>query len=366
MKIAFYAPMKPPDDPVPSGDRRMGQLLVRALTLAGHEVELASRLRARDGVGDRAAQERIRLRARRSAVRLVAHYKANRPDLWFTYHLYHKAPDWLGPHVARVLRIPYVICEASFAPKQDGGAWDIGHAQAELALRRADAVINLNSNDAACVAPLLKPGARMVALRPFLDPAPYRGARAANPAPVLLTVAMMRDGDKLASYRLLAAALAKLDDLDWSLVVVGDGAARGEIETLFGRRARFLGEVAEARLPAIYAGADLYVWPAVREAYGMAILEAQAAAVPVVAGDCGGVPDIVRDGATGLLARDGDAEDFAAKLRALLTDPARRAAMGARARETVEAEHSLAAAAAALEGVLADVRRAPAAARRAG
>jgi glycosyltransferase involved in cell wall biosynthesis len=197
----------------------------------------------------------------------------------------------------------------------------------------------------------------MVHLRPFLDPAPFAAPHATNKTPRLLAVAMMRDGDKLASYRLLAEALARLDDLDWTLTVVGDGRARAAIEPLFGKRAKFLGAVSEARLPAIYAAADIYVWPAVREAYGMALLEAQAAGLPAVAGNVGGVPDILRDGETGLLARDGDAEDFAAKLRLLLTDPARRAAMGARARETVAAEHSLASAAATLDAVLRDVRR---------
>ena len=357
MKIAFYAPMKPPDDPTPSGDRRMAQLLIRALALAGHDVGLASRLKARDGLGDRAAQEAIRGRALKSAVRLVAHYKADRPDAWVTYHVYHKAPDWLGPHVARALHIPYVVCEASFAPKQEGGRWDMGHTQTEMALRRADAVVNLNSNDAACVAPLLKPGAKMVALRPFLDPAPFALPRAANETPMLLAVAMMRGGDKLASYRLLAEALARLHDLEWRLMVVGDGRARHEIEQLFGGRAKFLGAVAEDRLPAIFAAADIYVWPSVREAYGMALLEAQASGLPAVAGNVGGVPDILRDGETGLLVRDGDAADFAAKLRALLVDPARRAAMGARAREVVAAEHSLAAAATTLDGVLRDLVR---------
>jgi glycosyltransferase involved in cell wall biosynthesis len=221
-----------------------------------------------------------------------------------------------------------------------------------MAIRRADAVIGFNSNDSACVEPLLKPGARMIALRPFVDQESFDRPRAANPTPVLLAVAMMRDGDKLASYRLLAESLATLADLDWRLTVVGDGPARREIARLFGRRARFLGEVAETRLPEIYAAADIYVWPAVREAYGMALLEAQAAGLPAVAGAVGGVPDILRDGETGLLAREGDAADFAAKLRTLLTDPARRTAMGARARAVVAAEHSLVAAAATLDGIM--------------
>ena len=47
----------------------------------------------------------------------------------------------------------------------------------------------------------------------------------------------------------------------------------------------------------MYAAADLYVWPAVREAYGIALLEAQAAGLPVVAGREGGVAEVVADGA---------------------------------------------------------------------
>jgi glycosyltransferase involved in cell wall biosynthesis len=356
MKIAFYAPMKPPDDPVPSGDRRMARLLLRALALAGHEVGLASRLRSRDGAGDLAVQERIRARALASARRLVAHYKENRPDLWFTYHAYHKAPDWLGPSVSQVLRIPYVICEASYAPKRAGGKWDMGHLQAEMAIRRADAIIELNSNDDACVRPLLKPGAQIVALRPFLDPEPFALPRVTNRVPNLLAVAMMRPGDKVASYRVLADALSRLRDLEWTLTIVGDGPMRHEVESLFRPlgRAKFVGEVAPDKLPALYATADIFVWPAVREAYGMALLEAQAAGCAAVAGDGGGVGDILRDGETGLLAREGDAETFAARVRDLLENPERRNSMGARARNVVATEHSLSDAAARLDRVLQD------------
>ena len=46
MHVAFYAPMKPPDHPVPSGDRRMARLLMQALAHAGHRVVLASRFRS--------------------------------------------------------------------------------------------------------------------------------------------------------------------------------------------------------------------------------------------------------------------------------------------------------------------------------
>ena len=66
---------------------------------------------------------------------------------------------------------------------------------------------------------------------------------------------------------------------------------------------RCVGALPAAALPEIYAAADLYVWPACNEAYGMALLEAQAAGVPVVAGAEGGVPDIVADGSDRHAAR---------------------------------------------------------------
>ena len=77
---------------------------------------------------------------------------------------------------------------------------------------------------------------------------------------------------------------------------------------------RFAGAVPHAELPAIYASADLYLWPAINEAYGMAFLEAQAAGLPVVAGRTGGVPAVVADGVTGVLTPIGDAAAFAAAI----------------------------------------------------
>ena len=102
---------------------------------------------------------------------------------------------------------------------------------------------------------------------------------------------MMRHGDKLDSYRLLAASLAMLSDLDWSLDIVGDGEARGEVAAALaplGPRVRWRGALDEAGVADALANSDLFVWPAINEAFGMALLEAQASGLPVVAGASGG------------------------------------------------------------------------------
>lgn len=358
MRIAFYAPMKPPTHPVPSGDRRMARSFMALLTDLGHEVELASPFRSYDGSGDRHRQARLERLGRRLAARCLRH--GRRPDLWFTYHLYHKAPDWLGPTVADALGIPYVVAEASLAAKRMHGPWASGYAASRAAIVRADLVLAMTAHDLPALREAV-PSDRLLLFPPFLNAAQFATAPQSprTDAPTLLAVAMMRADVKRESYRLLAVALSELADLPWRIEIVGDGEARGEIAAMFapfGDRVRMRGVVPLAGLPPIYASADLYVWPALNEAYGMALLEAQAAGLPVVAGREGGVPDLVVDGTTGLLAEPRSAPAFAVAVRTLLRDPARRRAMGAAARERVLAHHDLPAARSRLAAAFAGLR----------
>lgn len=354
MKIAFYAPMKPPTDPKPSGDRQMARLLMKALTMAGHKVTLASSLRSRDGKGDPHQQEIIRNRAQRRAVKLIESWRqhpAQRPDLWFTYHLYYKAPDWIGPMVADALAIPYVVAEASLAPKRADGPWALNYQGAVRAVERADRIISLNPHNDTCVAAHLGGSGRFIPLRPFLDLSPYapvKQDRDSNET-ILITAAMMREGDKQRSYTVLAESLSRLPSENWRLKIIGDGPARSGIEPMFrkiaGGRVEFLGRRKPAEIPAILATADIFVWPAIGEAYGMALLEAQAAGLPVIAGNSGGVSRIVRDGVTGLLTPPGDSAAFADAVTRLIKTPDQRRKMGNEALTITARDHSLAGAA---------------------
>jgi len=361
MRIAFYAPMKPPGHRVPSGDRAMARLLMATLTGMGHEVTLASTLRCYDGSGDGARQHELARRAIGEAGRLAQDWAAAPPGLWFTYHLYHKAPDHLGPRVAGALGLPYVVAEPSVAPKQRRGPWAAGFALSLAALARADALLPVTSEDADGLAAAGIPAERIVPLPPFLDTGPHERVRRApqrqrlaarwelDPErPWAVVVAMMRAGDKLASYRVLARALPRMGE-DFELIVVGDGPCREEVAGLLGSRARLVGRVAPRALPGLLGACDLFLWPAVNEAYGMALLAAQAAGLPVVAGRARGVPEIVTHGSTGLLTPEGDAAAFADAALSLLGDARRRAAMGAAAAEHIRTHHGIAAAEQALE-----------------
>jgi glycosyltransferase involved in cell wall biosynthesis len=152
----------------------------------------------------------------------------------------------------------------------------------------------------------------------------------------------------------LASTFRQLTDLPWRLVVAGDGSARREIEAALESaapgRACFLGTLAARELAEVYAACDLYAWPAVNEAYGMAMLEAQAAGLPVVSCATRGVPDVVVDGRTGVLVKDENL--LADALRPLLVDPGRRASLGRNAAAFIAAERSIEAAAARLKRLL--------------
>ncbi len=375
MRIAFYAPMKPPDHPVPSGDRHLARLLLRALRHSGHTPELISRFVSRDGAGDPERQARLKALGEKLATRLIRRLTARppeaRPEAWFTYHVYHKAPDWIGPTVADALGIPYIITEASSAPKRAGGPWDIGYRGANAAIARADAILTLNSDDWDCLQPIATPPVLHRRMFPFVDADPFTTATARrgnlrdalvrdtgwpDDTLILLAVGMMRAGAKQGSYVQLNDALAQLPGDNWRLIVAGDGPQRAEIETLLEAtapgRIRFLGALPPDRLAEIYALADILVWPAVDEAFGIALLEAQAAGLPVVAGKARGVPDIVGAGVTGLLPAAGDPDAFAAAVQRLMDDRDLRTGMGAAAARRVRAKFDLPTAAAMLDSTL--------------
>ncbi|MFH1804502.1 MAG: glycosyltransferase family 4 protein [Pseudomonadota bacterium] len=345
MRIAFYAPLKPVDHPVPSGDRLMARLLVDALKMAGYEVDISARLRSRVVDGSGVRQARLAELGGKLAARLLRRYQSGflpRPDIWFTYHLYYKAPDWIGPLVARELGIPYVIAEASHAPKRATGPWAASHHAVERSLKQAGAIISLNRADMACLEQVCDP-AKLHFVPPFIPVADWVGPRLVGDksGPVrLVTVAMMRGGDKLASYRVLANALQMLpQDRPWSLTIIGDGPARSDVERLFAGftagQIHFAGQCDRATTRHWLWQSDAFVWPAVNEAYGMALLEAQAAGLPVIAGDSGGVSGIVVDGVTGWLVPVGDASALsfcvahALANRTLLRETGQRAALKA-------------------------------------
>jgi glycosyltransferase involved in cell wall biosynthesis len=360
--VAFYTPLKHPDEPEPSGDREIARGLVRALRTGGYAPELASRLltwRRRFDPGDVVRVER---RAAAVAATLVRRYRrrpaAARPRLWMSYQNYYRCPDLVGPVVATALDVPYVLVDAALSSSSRRTAFRPWVSAARLAVRRADLVFAMSSRDVPRLTALR--GRRFAAERiRLLPPAVDTGRYAASPetrarhraalasrvaagdGPLLLCVAMMRAADKLDSYRLLAEALAGVP-APWRLVVVGDGPDRAAVEAALGRlppeRVALAGAIEPAALPALYLGADLFVFPGRGEALGLVYLEAAAAGLPVVA--CAGPGPAAMVAPGGSVLAEPTAPALGAAVAALLADPPRRAAMGEAGQRWIAAERS--------------------------
>jgi glycosyltransferase involved in cell wall biosynthesis len=359
MRIAFYAPLKPPGHPVPSGDRTVARLLMRALRAGGHEVTLASAFRSYSATPDSARLAALRGQGAAIRAGLLTRYRdIGPPELWFSYHPYYKAPDFLGPGIAALLGIPYVTAEASHAAKRRADAWAPWQAAVEPGLRQAALHFCPTPRDRAGLATLLGADAPLFMLPPFLDSTaiPRPPMRPETSEVRLVCVAMMRQSNKRDSYLFLAEALHGLDALPWRLDIVGDGPAEAEIAAAFApfgpERVRLRGQLTESELQQSLAEAHLFVWPGVREAYGMSFLHAAAMGVPALATHDGGVPAVVVHGRTGLLTPAGDVAAFRAALARLIGDHALLHRLGREAAIFARRERSLAGAARLLSAAL--------------
>ena len=117
-------------------------------------------------------------------------------------------------------------------------------------------------------------------------------------------------------------------------VVAGDGELREQLERqAAGSRVRFLG--ARDDVPEILASLDVFAFPSLFEGLCVAVIEAQAAGVPVVATPVGGIRETVVDGETGLVVPTRDPPALAAAIRRLLEDRPAAEAMAAEAKRRV-------------------------------
>jgi len=122
-------------------------------------------------------------------------------------------------------------------------------------------------------------------------------------------------------------------------LIVGDGPLRNHLVSYLEKMNLtsnfvFLGDVSESALPALYSCADVFVLPSIQEGQGIALLEAQATAKPIVAFDVGGVREAVLDKETGLLVKP-DSRELAEAIMKLLVSWSLREKLGCRGREFV-------------------------------
>ncbi|SQD78141.1 glycosyltransferase family 4 protein [Moritella yayanosii] len=388
--IAFYAPLKSPLHPTPSGDRKIARLFIQALEQGGYHVELASQLRSFDKNGDSQRQQRFIALAKKEATRIMRRWQKQdfSPQVWFSYHLYYKAPDLIGPIICRTLNIPYIIAEASWAEKRAQGSWALYHQQVAIGLKLASNVICINPKDKIALTDFYsqwRQGSHspLVSLNLFIDdrcvndnnfPVINEYSQVTDSLnrnrnrqsladqygldsnlPWLITIAMMRSGDKYHSYQQLSAVVESLQR-PYQLLIIGDGVMQAEVRSIFAshQQVKFAGALENSQIRQLLPHFELLVWPAINEALGMIFLEAQQAGVAIVAGDQGGVSSIVKHNVTGVLVDAHNAQLMSVTIDELLSDPARLTVMQQAAKHYVTQHHSIAASAEQLNLVIQD------------
>lgn len=162
-------------------------------------------------------------------------------------------------------------------------------------------------------------------------------------APVVGTAGRIT-GQKGLEFLIQAAVLLGPAFPDLRVVLVGDGEERSTLEKQARSvgvedRVHFLG--VRMDIPDLLGAFDIYALPSRWEGLPMAVLEAMAAGLPVVASGVGGLPTAIRDGQEGLLVPPEDPAALAAALERLLADPELRRRMGSAAKQRYEADFTL-------------------------
>jgi glycosyltransferase involved in cell wall biosynthesis len=271
--------------------------------------------------------------------RLVRLVRAEHPDLVHVHS--RRGADLFGGLAAAIAGVPAVLTR-----RVDAGEprW-----LARLKYRPYAAVVVLSRAIEAQLTAAGVDDARLVRIPSAVDTGRYRPEPAARERVLsafglpdnALVVAVVAQLIERKGHARLLAVLPELARAEPRMRVLCFG--RGPLEQRLAREidARGLAEIVtlagfRTDLPRLMPGFDLVVHPAEREGLGLALLEAAAAGVPVVACAAGGVPEVVENGVTGALVPVGDAAALRAAVGRLLAAPDERARLGAAARVRAE------------------------------
>ncbi len=198
------------------------------------------------------------------------------------------------------------------------------------------------------------------------------GGRSKKVPPVVLTVARLDARNRYKGVDTLLRAWQRVHQRLRlaELVVVGDGSDRKRLEDLtrslgLVETVRFAGRVSDEELAELYGSAVAFALPArvsmgsrpMGEGFGIVLVEAAAAGLPVIAGDVGPVPEVVVDGETGILVDPEEGTAVADAIIRLLEDPEACQRMGDAGRERVAKHYSYEAFRAGVAGLLDSLAR---------
>lgn len=331
------------------GGERQVAGLIRHLARRGHENVLAAAASSRLAAMVPAADARLRPLSIRNDLDVLAALRLRRlvavesPHvLHFHTSRAHAMSPWLRRYAPRAI----ATRRMDYAPRR--GAWtDL------LYNRSVAAVVAISDEVRRRLVDAGVRGERIAVIRSGVEPPPglpgpagRAAARARFDIGEELAIGIVAALERRKGHDVLLRALAALDaeTSPWRCLVCGGGSQREALVRLaadLGVTAGvcFLGE--QPQVTDVLAALDVFVMPSRHEGLGVALLEAMAMALPVVASAVGGIPEAVEPGRTGLLVPSDDPVALAAALGELGRDRQRALRMGAAGRERVLAEFSM-------------------------
>jgi phosphatidylinositol alpha-1,6-mannosyltransferase len=192
------------------------------------------------------------------------------------------------------------------------------------------------------------PAAKIRVFPNTLDPH-WKSPRAVNNSecepPVLLSVSRMNTEDRYKGIdsviRSLPSVVEQVGPIDYRIVGQGDDMPRLKALAAglgVSRYVKFLGGVEDSELRKEYQGCSLFIMPSKKEGFGIVFLEAMAYGKPVIGGDHGGTPSVIKDQETGLLVDNSDVEGIACNIIMLLKDDLMRKRLGEAGRKRLDDE----------------------------
>jgi GalNAc-alpha-(1->4)-GalNAc-alpha-(1->3)-diNAcBac-PP-undecaprenol alpha-1,4-N-acetyl-D-galactosaminyltransferase len=222
------------------------------------------------------------------------------------------------------LNIPTIVCEHTYPGASDANK--IWQFIMKRSYRYADLVTVLTQN-AVPFYPVAQGYRTIVMPNPVLTPSAVVATERLLPAPSLIAIGRLAP---CKGFDLLLRAFHQIHHQypDWQLTILGEGPMRSELEDLRAQlqltdRVHFPGLVTNVR--DYLHQADLFVLSSRIEGFPMALCEAMACGLPVIATNClSGPSDIITDGVDGVLVTTEDVPALASGLAALMSDPTKR------------------------------------------
>jgi glycosyltransferase involved in cell wall biosynthesis len=279
----------------------------------------------------------------RAMVKMVRAARTLRAEGVQVVHGYQWRPALVGAIVGRLARIPLLLAGKRSLTGKDARArlaWRMIGPRVDTIVTNADALRDESKAHGVL--------ARWEVIPSGVDVDRFRGGPSGVEAkqalgfdprrPLIGTVGRLEERKRQEHLLHAVRAMIAQGSAAPQVLLVGDGPLRGRLQQEaahlgLASTVRFAGEVTDVR-PAL-AAMDVFVLPSAAEGMSNALLEAMAAARPVIATAVGGTSEVIEDGRTGILVPPADITLLASQLRGLLANPGRGEFLGAAARRAV-------------------------------